>query len=201
MRNTSLALLMLLVGSERAWAEEENPAAVQVVQRRQFQLKHELTLSAGFLPLDAFYKGLTANVGYTYHFNPHFAWRVGRGTFSQPFSTGLRKQIQSLYGLEVTDFPEVHWMVGSDLVWNAFYGKTAFMNSTLLHGSIYLVAGGDLVLTQVSAGPGVALGGGLRLFVTEWLSFRLEVLDHVVIAKTPFNVVDLQLAVAVNLGA
>ena len=201
MSKTGLVVLVLLASVGRARAEEENPAAAQVVQRRQYQLKHELTVSAGFLPLDAFYKALTVNVGYTYHFNPHFAWRVARGTFSKPFSTGLRKEIEGQYGLQVTDFPEVHWIVGSDLVWNALYGKAAFMNSALLHGGLYLSAGADLVVTQATLAPGVAVGGGLRLFVTDWMSLRLEVLDHVVIAKKPFNVLDLQIALAVSLGA
>ncbi len=200
MSKTGLVMLMVLASVGAARAEEENPAAVQVVQHRQYQLKHELTVSAGFLPLDAFYKALTVNVGYTYHFSPHFAWRVGRGTFSMPFSTGLRQQIEGLY-LKVTDFPEVHWMVGSDLVWNALYGKAAFMNSALLHGGLYLSIGADLVVTQAVFAPGVALGGGLRVFVTDWLSIRLEVLDHVVVDKKPFNVLDLQLAMAISLGA
>lgn len=200
MRKIGLVVLVLLAGPRPSLAEEENPAAVQVVQRRQFQLKHELTVSAGFLPLDAFYKAITGNVAYTYHFSQNFAWRIARGTFSQPFSTGLRKQIQEQYKLQVTDFPEVHWMLGSDLVWNALYGKMAFMNSALLHGGLYFFVGGDLVLTQNGAGPGIAAGGGLRLFVTDWLSVRIEALDHFVIAKSPFNVVDLQIAMAVNLG-
>jgi outer membrane beta-barrel protein len=205
MRCPTLAVLFLMAAPERAWADDETPAAVQVVQRRQFELRHELTVSAGFLPLDAFYKGATVTAGYTYHFNPHFAWRVGRGTFVQAFSTGLRNQVEGLYGLRVTDTPEVRWMVGSDLVWNAFYGKAAFMNFVLLHGSIYLLLGADLLLTQAAAKseaqPAVSLGGGLRVFVTQWLSFRLECINHFAIGPRSFNVVDLQLAAAVNLGS
>ena len=205
MRCTTLAVLALMAAPSRARADEENPAAVQVVQRRQYQLRHELTVSAGFLPLDAFYKGVTANVGYTYHFNPHFAWRVARGTFVQSMSTGLRKQVETLYGLKVTDSPEARWIIGSELMWNAFYGKTAFMNLALIHGSIYFLLGGDVVLAQSGAksvtAPAATFGGGLRLFVTEWLSFRLEAINHFVIGKPTFNVVDIQFAAAINLGS
>lgn len=205
MRCTTLVVVALIAAPPRAWADEENPAAVQVVQRRQYQLRHELTVSAGFLPLDAFYKGVTANVGYTYHFNPHFAWRVARGTFVQSMSTGLRKQVETLYGLKVTDSAEARWIIGSELMWNAFYGKTAFMNLALMHGSIYFLLGGDVVLAQSGeksiTQPAVSFGGGLRLFVTEWLSFRLEAINHFVIGKPTFNVVDIQFAAAVNLGS
>ena len=201
MPKAGVVALVLLASVETARAEEESPPTAQIVQRRQYQLKHELTVSVGLLPLDAFYKALTVNAGYSYHFSPHFAWRVARGTFSKPFSTGLRQEIESQYGLQVTDFPEVHGMVGSDLVWNALYGKAALMNAVLLHGGLFLSVGADVVFTQAAVGPGVAVGGGLRLFVNEWLSLKLEVLDHLAIAKKPFNVLDLQLAVAVSLGA
>lgn len=213
MRCTTLVMVALIAASiaapSRAWADEENPAAVQVVQRRQYELRHELTVSAGFLPLDAFYKGVTANVGYTYHFNPHFAWRVARGTFVQSMSTGLRKQVETLYGLQVTDSPEARWIIGSELMWNAFYGKTTFMNLAVLRGSIFFLLGGDLVLaesgtksgTKSLALPAVSVGGGLRVFATTWLSFRLEIINHFVISTPTFNVVDLQLAAAVNLGS
>lgn len=209
MRRTALAVLAFVAAPLRVEADEENPAAVQVIQRRQFELKHELTVSAGFLPLDAFYKGITANLAYTYHFSPSIAWRVARGTFSQSIDTKLRSEVKDQYGLLVTPYPEVRWIFGTDLVWNAFYGKTSFMNVALLHGGIYLLVGGGAMIASATQAdgavktdvvPSVNVGGGLRLFATEWLSFRLEVLDHVVIAKRSFNVVDLQLAVAFNLG-
>lgn len=216
MRCAALAVFALVAVPLPAQAEEENFSARQVVQRRQYQLKHELTVSAGFLPLDAYYKGVTANVGYTYHFNSHFAWRVGRGSFVLPISTALSKQI-GLFGQKVTDNPEVRAMVGSELMWNAFYGKTSFMNLAVLRGSIFFLLGGDLVLaesvtksvtesgteysTKSLALPAVSLGGGLRAFATEWLSFRLEITNHFVIGTPTFNVVDLQLAAAVNLGS
>src|SRR5882757_5080835 len=91
----ALALLVPLVAA----ADDENPARVSVVQRRQYTLHHELQVSAGFLPLDAFYKGVTVNVGYTYHFNDHFAWRVLRGSLDKTIDTGLTTQLKQQFGL------------------------------------------------------------------------------------------------------
>jgi len=47
----------------------------------------------------------------------------------------------------------------------------------------------------------VNFGGGIRFFATEWLSVKLEASNHFVIAKRGFNVVDLQVALSVNLGS
>ncbi|MBK7860447.1 MAG: outer membrane beta-barrel domain-containing protein [Archangiaceae bacterium] len=181
--------------------DDESPARVSVVQRRQYTMRHEIQVSGGFLPLDAFYKGITANVGYTYHFNDHFAWRVVRGAYEKNFDTGLKRQLMQQFGVLTTDFPEVQWLAGSDLIWNAFYGKTAFMNAFVLHLALFLELGADAVKTQTDIMPAVNFGGGLRFFATEWLSVKVEASNHFVLGKKSFNIVDLQLALAVNLGS
>jgi len=196
-----LALAAVLLFSASALADDDNPARVSVVQRRQYTMHHELQVSGGFLPLDAFYKGVTVNVGYTYHFNDHFAWRVLRGAYDKTFDTGLATQIKQQFGLLTTDYPMVEWMLGSDLVWNAFYGKTAFMNVFVLHLALFLELGADAVKTQSDVRPGVNFGGGIRFFITDWVSTKVEVSNHFVIGKSTLNVVDLQLALAVNLGS
>jgi len=197
----SMTLVVCLLTAFTAAADDESPARVSVIQKRQYTLRHEISVMAGVLPLDAMYKGVTANVSYTFHFNDHFAWRVGRGAYDKTFDTGLKKQLETQFGVLTTDFPEVEWMVGSDLMWNAFYGKTAFMNLVVLHLALFLVVGADAVKTQTEVLPGVNLGGGIRFFATEWLSVKLEASNHFVIAKKGFNVVDLQLGLAVNLGS
>src|SRR4051812_30209184 len=180
----SLVLVLLLLAPLAAVAaDDESPARVSVVQRRQYTLRHELTLSGGFLPLDAFYKGVTVNVSYAYHFNDHFAWRVARGTYDKSFDTGLKLQLQNQFGVQTTEFPVVQWMVGSDIIWNAFYGKTAFMNAFVLHLALFLVLGGDAVKTQDDILPAVNFGGGIRFFATDWLSVKLEASNHFAFGK------------------
>ncbi len=196
----SLLLAAALALPCAAYADDESPARVSVVQKRQYTMRHEISVSGGFLPLDAFYKGVTVNVGYTYHFNDHFAWRVARGAYDKTLDTGLKRQLEQQFGVLTTDFPEVQWMAGSDLVWNAFYGKTAFMNAFVLHLALFLVLGGDAVKTQTEVLPAVNFGGGIRFFATDWLSVKVEASNHFVFGKKSFNVVDLQLALAVNLG-
>lgn len=199
MRLASLLAVLAFVPS--AFASDEEPARVSVVQKRQYTLRHEIALSGGFLPLDAFYKGVTVNAAYTFHFNDHFAWRVGRFAYNGSIPTGLTRQLQQQFGVLTTDFPQVQWLAGSDLQWNAFYGKTAFMNAFVLHLALFLTLGGDAVKTQTDVLPAANFGGGIRFFATEWLSLKLEATNHFVFGKKSFNIVDLQLALAVNLGS
>lgn len=195
-------LLLVCLFSAAAFADDdEAPARVSVIQKRQYTLRHEISVSGGFLPLDAFYKGLTVNVGYTFHFNDHFAWRVARGTYDKAIDTGLKRQLTQQFGVLTTDYPEVQWMLGSDLIWNALYGKTAFMNLLVLHLALFLTLGGDAVKVQTDILPALNFGGGVRFFATEWLSLKVEATNHFVVGKKSFNIVDLQIALAVNLGS
>ncbi|RLB53635.1 MAG: outer membrane beta-barrel domain-containing protein, partial [Deltaproteobacteria bacterium] len=52
-------------GEAGAWSSERYGP----IQRRLFDLGHELSLGFSYLPLDAYYKGYGAQIAYTIHFN------------------------------------------------------------------------------------------------------------------------------------
>jgi outer membrane beta-barrel protein len=203
------AALAIAALSSQARADElENPGAVYAVQERKFRLTHELAFGVGILPLDAFYKGLTAQVSYTFHFNDHLAWQVGRGTYSYNLDTGLRAQLVRDFGVQTTAFEEVQWMVGSDLVWSPLYGKLSLLNSSVIYTETYFILGGSALKVSNIAGasalpfrPAVNVGLGVRLFRSQTLSFRIDVTDNIVISSKPFHVMNVQLLAAVNFGS
>jgi len=213
------ALLLLAVWPALALAqveELENPGTVSAVQERQYRMNHELTLGVGVLPLDAFYKGVTGQVSYTYHFTDSFAWQVGRGAYSYNVNTGLRSQLERDFGVLPTAFDEVNWMVGSDLVWTPWYGKASFLNRSVTHFEIFLVGGlsvlnlhlassnattGGSGLSGTAFRPAANLGIGLRVYSNRFVSFRFDVTDNVVVSDRIFNVPTLQLSAALNFGA
>jgi outer membrane beta-barrel protein len=182
-------------------AELENPGSVSAIQERQYRMNHELALQVGVLPLDAFYKGLVGEVGYTYHFSDHFAWRVGRGGYSYNLDTGLRQQLERDFDVNPTQFEVAQWYAGSDLILSPLYGKSALFNRKVIHFTAYALAGGTVFKMNVGFRPAVHLGAGVRFFSSQRLSFRLEVTNNVVIADRPFNVPTVQLGTALNFGA
>lgn len=188
--------------------ELENPGTVSAVQDREFRMSHELTLSVGVLPLDAFYKGVIAQVGYTYHFTDSFAWQIGRGMYSYNLDTGLRDQLERDFGVLPTAFQEVQYMVGSDLIWTPVYGKGSWLNHTVTHFEVFGVLGGSLLnltngLSKASTTfrPAVNVGLGMRIFGSKHVSYRLDLTDNIVIATDKvFNVPTIQLSAAFNFG-
>lgn len=204
-----VAVGLLVPGLSNAQVEElENPGSVAAIQDRAYRMQHELGLSVGVLPLDAFTKGLYAQVGYTVHFSDTFAWTVGRGAYSYAVNTGLRDQLQRDFGVLPTnaDFDAVQFFVGSDIMWTPLYGKVSVLNRSVLHGELFLLLGGTLFKFTQTFRPGVNLGGGVRLFASQWVSFRLDVTDNIVLpigasAKSIMNVMTLTLTLAINFGA
>lgn len=186
--------------------ELENPGTVSAVQDRAYRMQHELNLSFGVLPLDAFYKGLYAQVGYVFHFTDSFAWQVGRGAYAYAARTGLREQLERDFGVLPTAFEEVQFFVGSDVMWKPLYGKLAVLNRWVLHGEVFLLLGGTLFRFTNAFRPGVNLGGGARVFVSRYVSFRLDLTDNVVLptgggSTSLTNVMTLTFSLAVNFGA
>lgn len=209
MRYALLFLLCLVPGLARAQAEAlENPGTVSAVQERGYRMNHELSLGVGVLPADAFYKGLIAGVGYTYHFSDSFAWQVGRGSYSYNLKTSLRNQLERDFGVAPTANAfqdEVQWMVGSDLMWSPFYGKLAFRNASVLHFEAYLLGGGTIFKLNRADGfrPAANVGLGLRFFSSNRVSFRVDVTNNIVFAEATriINVPVFQLSTALNFGA
>ncbi len=190
----------------RAQTEElENPGSVSAVQERAFRMQHELDLVLGVLPLDAFYKGLYGQVAYTFHFTDSFAWQVGRAGWVYAAKTGLREQLERDFNVVPTTFEEVQYFAGSDLMWKPIYFKLAWLNRAVVHGELWLLLGGTAFKFTNGFRPGVNVGGGLRLFGTKNVSFRLDLTDTVVmptgVGSSVLNVMTLTAGLAINFGA
>jgi outer membrane beta-barrel protein len=205
----ALLLLLLAPGLALAQAEAlENPGTTSAVQDRLYRMNHELSLGIGVLPADAYYKGYYAGVSYTYHFSDSFAWQVGRGAYSYNVETGLRRQLERDFGVAPTATAfedEVEWMVGSDLMFSPFYGKTAILNSKVIHFEAFLLGGATIFKLNREGGfrPGANLGLGIRVFKSDTVSFRLDVANNVVFAGASriINIPTIQLGTALNFGA
>jgi outer membrane beta-barrel protein len=202
-----LAVLALLPQWALADTDElENPGRVSAVQTRPYRLQHELDLWVSALPLDAFNKGYCAQVGYAVHFTDTFAWQVGRGAYCTSVSTGLQKDLERTYGVVPTTIETVDYFLGSDLLWKPLFGKVAVLNRWVIHGEAFVILGASLFRFTHTFRPAVDLGAGLRIFLNQNVSFRLDLTDQAVIPTGSgtsagfLNVMTVNLGLAVNFG-
>lgn len=202
-----IALCLLLPAA--GWAQFEaleNPGSVSAVQQRPYTMRHELDISVGVLPIDAFYVGLFAQVGYTAHFSETLAWQIGRFGYNYAARTGLRQQLETKYGVLPTAFEEVQYFAGSDLLWKPLHGKLALFNRSVVHGELFFMLGATLFRFTNTFRPAVNLGMGARVVLTDNVSVRLDLADNVVLpvgggATNLTNVMTTTLSLAINFGA
>lgn len=174
----AIALLPCLVAPSLAAAEDDAAVgesyAVMAVQNRRYGGDHELLLEGGLLPLDAFTKGATLNGGYTYHFTNLIAWEVVHYIRSFHYDTSLREDL-ALLDVQETPFEVLDRAITSSVMWKPIYWKGAWLNDSIIHGEFFGLAGGGVGFFTRSERPCVQLGVGSRVFLSEWLSLRVDI--------------------------
>lgn len=210
----ALALALSLSPAARAeYDDEEVGGYAVVIQNRQFDMGHEFTLSVGILPLDAFYKGVTGTFRYTLHFDEFQAWEIAGGTYSLNIETGLRQQLRDNFAVQpdAKGLEQLDGFVESNYVLKPIYGKLSLFNRALVYNEIFLVAG---FATAIYRGqdllflPGPGYGGGIRFFIADWLSLRLDMRHYVLFNSVPIvdpnasieNVLSLAAGISFNFG-
>ena len=201
-----IALCLLVPTLAAAQLEDlDNPGSVAAIQERSFRMRHELDISVGVLPIDAFYVGLYAQVGYTAHFSDTLAWQIGRAAYNYAARTGLRENLERKFGVLPTAFEEVQYFFGSDLIWTPFHGKLSVMNKAVLHGEAFLILGATLFKFTNAFRPAVNVGLGGRVVLTPNVSIRLDLTDNVVVplggGALFLNVMATTLSLGINFGA
>ncbi len=184
------------------------------MQRRKYQMAHELRLSVGALPVDAFQKGYSASASYTLHFDNYIAWEIFQLTAAYLVSTNLRDELIDTFAVPPEDFAAPRFMLTTGLELTPFYGKQSLFNDTVLHQSLVLgLYGGvifgdrvDIAETLKDIRPAVGVGLGFRVFMTKLISARADLrylfaLKRAVRANESFesdNVLLLTIAVSFN---
>ncbi len=164
---------------------------VYAVQKKGYQLKHELYGSLGVLPMDAFYKGITLGGGYTYHFSNNLAWEAFQVVFSNNIDTGLKNDLQDDFSVEPSAFREVKMLVNSNIVFVPVYGKMSWLNRQVIQMELYLTGGPGIAQYKEYEREGASgygtkhkyyfsanFGIGLRFFINERFSVRLDMRDY-----------------------
>jgi len=186
----------LVPGAARALSalpiEESDDRTNVVIQNRAFKMAHELTLEAGLLPLDAYYKGVTGTLRYTWHFSEFQALELINITYSYDWNTRLKESLINEFGAMSDDyaFREAVLIADIDYVLKPFYGKMALFNRLIVRSEFYLNVGpayilylpSSIMFTGLSHRPGLNYGAGIRLFAAEWFSVRVDLRHYIVFA-------------------
>ncbi len=171
---SALALLLLAGPCAAFAAGPERGYGAQAVQNRQYFGHHELNLSVGVLPVDAFTKGVTLSGSYTLHFDEAFGWEIVQLTHSFPIDSGLKDDLAA-FDLQPTPFEVLETFITSSFVFKPIYWKGAILDDTLVRGEMMLLFGAGYGWYTRSTRPGFDAGLAVRLFFSQLVSMRLDV--------------------------
>lgn len=180
MRRLLLIIVAVVSLPQIAAAEETPQRKVHVLQQRPFlrRLRAEVTPLFGYGINQVLYQYL--QVGGTFRFHFVEDWSIG-GTYMHyfPSATGTADQVENELGV----YPEkayIRWFAGGEVAWVPIYGKFIGFRSFIAHWDVYLTAGAGATMTnQKDPLFTGTFGVGSRIFLTRWLTFTLELKDHI----------------------
>jgi len=175
--------LALAVGAVPLVAHGNEPAERVAIQRRKYNLAHEVRLSLGVMPLDPYQKGWSGSVGYTLHLTDFVAWELLQVGGALLTSSSLREKLVNELGVPPEDFAAPRLFVTTGIELTPFYGKQTLLNRNIahqallfgLHAGVFFGDRGNLGDTFADPRPVVGAGLGYRFFLGELTSVRADV--------------------------
>ena len=201
MRQVFLAALLCGNAALAQSDEEELPGATQAIQERAYRLTYEIAVGGGLMPADVYTKQAYVGGAMALHFSDAFAWQIARGGYAFSWSSGLRQQLERDFNVLPGNFPAAQFFVGTQLLFKPFYGKSSIANRFVLNFEAYLELGASVYRYTNSFRPGIDVGGGLRVFQNKLLSYRIEVLDTILISSGVPQLVSINAYICVNIGS
>lgn len=202
---TILATLLLaaVVAPDFARADDEVVERV-VVRNRKYRTwnKFEINPTIGFSLVNEMTEQTNFQLGLAYNFSEEWAVELRPGfALSDLTSVALQTReglASKMEGTEIDDFRNLwrlEWQALAMPRWTPIYGKINLATELPIHFQAYLTAGGGAVgltresvaycqggvsceyLSESKATWAGAVGGGLRVFLTESVLLRLELFD------------------------
>lgn len=174
-----IALLLLSLSSFAQEKKETDPfdlPQVMAVENKKFNPWRDITLQAGVLPLDAFYKGLSVGVSYTHNFNSYLAWEMINANYTSTQDTNLKRDLLDNFSARPKGILDsVKYYATTHLVYTPIYSKNLLFNKDVMYGEWSFVGGGGTVGYN-SGESALLVGGGLvaRFFSSETFSYKVD---------------------------
>ena len=149
---------------------------IVAIENRKFSPKHDLTVDLALLPMDAFFRGLGAGLGYTYFFEPYFGWEIFKIHYVNSEETNLKKDLSLNFEAKPKNpLDPIAWTASTNLVYTPFYSKNLLFNNKLIHSTYNFTAGlGSVGFKSKETASTVGLGFNLRFFSSPLLSYRFD---------------------------
>lgn len=189
----ALAVTFVFLGPAAAADDYEEKSAYGPIQKRLFKMDHEISIGWAYLPLDPYYKGYGASLGYIIHFDHLWALELFRVGFSWNIDTDLKtKLIDQMPDISPAEFPAVVFFENTNLIFKFLYGKQTLLNRAVLHFEMYATAGAaflfrnpfnvtEMDMDNARYDFGINVGFGFRFWFNPTWSVRVDIRDTILL--------------------
>ena len=163
-----------------AHAQDDAERKVHVLEQKPFlhALRVEVVPLVGYTISDVLYQHFQVGGQLRFHILDELAIS---GTYGHYFSdtSGAFDDVQSDFSV----FPEkkfIRWFAGGDIAYTPIYGKFVLFGSWIVHWNAYIALGAGVTQTGADDLHITGTGGiGTRFFLTDWLTFNMELKNHI----------------------
>ncbi len=143
-------------------------------------LRHELSAMGGWYAGDIADGAPIYGGAYTFHFSEDLGLEAAYFRTQQSFALldAVIDRNQGLVGLVEAEDSTLQLFLGH-LVWSLAYGKVRWLGGAIGRFDFYLSLGAGASVEPGDLGITGSGGFGMKFYLTEWLSLRLDVRDHV----------------------
>jgi len=166
---------------------------ISVVQKRLYSMEKrvELGLHLGALPFDAYTIAPLARFNFTLHRTETIGFELS-ASGGYGFKNWAFRELESP---EYSISPEAYRYLGNvglAVEWSPAYAKLNWRGKRVLHHNHYFLFGGGLTVEApvidadeigLAMGPGGLVGAGMRIFVGQQSSLRVEIRDDIFVQK------------------
>ncbi len=157
---------------------------VVALQNRTYYLNHGLEGHVGYLPIDAFNKGIIVGGSYTYYFSEFTGWEIINANYNFNIETDLREDAKSqgldvrLEDADLLDF--VIWYMSTAIIYTPLYNKNLLFNKSIVYGETSFVLGGGVANFDIAGiRPLITIGAVVRFFLGQSTSLNIDIREHV----------------------
>jgi outer membrane beta-barrel protein len=197
-----VSVVSLCSATARAQDEMESGRVI-AVEQRPFRMVHEFAVGAGILPMDALYKGFSLGGSYTLHLTDLWSWEAIDFHYSADVDSGTDVTLARRWSVAPTNQPQIQYLAASHVIFSPLFGKLAFFNRAILYAEAFLSFGGGIAHFTDGFRPQLSVGPGIRLFLSQRVSTRLDVRDSIApnIPSGVSNILQITFSVAFNFGS
>lgn len=200
----TIAAGLLLSAAAPAAAEEElktvdigvvQDSEINVVQKLLYPKdgRSELGFHVGWMPFDAYTTTPLAQFTYGSHLSESLGWEVGVGGGYGLKGSAMRQLEDPAYAV-APDAYRYLTSVWGGVQWAPIYAKMSWMGRKVIHHDVYATGSVGATLEQailpdhaMTVAPGLGLGVGMRFFLSDKTTLRVQLKDDVLVeyrAKT-----------------